>query len=328
MSTLPLPPLLSFPRCNMDVIASELAAEATHAIHAFRFYQYSAVTTVCLICYEYVIKFDGEVRYLWRRRFKFGSLLLFLCRYLPFTSVLQIYLYVTTTDFNQSHCLAVVKTGACFIYAEFVLTLLVLSTRAYAVWGGATKIFIPLIFLCTGAIAGSSYSLSLFVRGLRSTPFHISSGCILEIGNNDVWIDLSILLFSESLTLGILLVKSFTHARALKDFRSNTSRRSLLAVMARDGIGYFVCTVAITTTNLFVLTGVTPNLRAFLLVTQGAMQNIMCSRLLFHTHSVNAFPEAWSQTMPPGKTFSEIEMVPRQSSTGLIDAIDITFDFE
>ncbi|KLO08330.1 hypothetical protein SCHPADRAFT_613640 [Schizopora paradoxa] len=310
----------------MSAFESELAALAAQAIRTFRFYQYSAVVTVCLVCYEYLIKFDDEVRYLWHRRFKLGGILLFLCRYLPFTAVLQIYLYVSTTDFNQLHCLAVVRTGACFIYAEFVLTLLVLSTRAYAVWSGALKVLIPLIFLCTGAIGGSSYTLYLFIKGLKSTPFHISSGCIMEIGNNDVWIELSILLFSESMTLGILLVKSFTHAKVLKGLEPSNSRRSLLAVMTRDGIGYFACTVAITATNLFVLTGVTPNLRAFLLVTQGAMQNIMCSRLLFHTHSVNEFPDTWTLASNALGPVSALEMISQPCSTGVTEFSQFEFE--
>ncbi len=42
-----------------------------------------------------------------------------------------------------------------------VYLLVVLSIRAYAVWGGATKVFIPLIFLCT---------VGTYFSGLRMSP--------------------------------------------------------------------------------------------------------------------------------------------------------------
>jgi len=57
--------------------------------------------------------------------------------------------------------------------------------------------------------------------------------------------------------------------------------------MAQDGIGYFACNLVITTANLVVLKRVTPDLRDFLFVVQGAIQSILCSRLLFHIYEVN-----------------------------------------
>jgi len=55
---------------------------------------------------------------------------------------------------------------------------------------------LPLTYVGSGL--GSCYVFSVFVRGLRPTPFHISHGCLLVIENIDVWIDLVILLSSES----------------------------------------------------------------------------------------------------------------------------------
>jgi len=88
--------------------------------------------------------------------------------------------------------------------------------------------------------------------------------------------------------------------------------------MARDGIGYFFCAVAITTANLVVLRSATPNLRAFLYGTQGILQNILCSRLLLHIHAVIEYPDdgpsIWIGSL--GDTISAIEIAPRERSTG------------
>ncbi|KLO06934.1 hypothetical protein SCHPADRAFT_672289 [Schizopora paradoxa] len=60
--------------------------------------------------------------------------------------------------------------------------------------------------------------------------------------------------------------------------------------MVQDGIGYFACTLAITSANLAVEL-LKPELRSLLFITQGALQNILCSRLLFHLRDVNESPE-------------------------------------
>jgi len=197
------------------------------------------------------------------------------------------------------------------------------------VWGGARKLVIPMLFVFTCGIAGSSYAMFMFVMDVHALPFHISYGCILRIGNDDAWIDLAILLLSESLALGILLSKSIVHARGMRNLQYNMSRRSsILSVMARYGIGYFVCSVAITTTNLVILRTVTPNLRAFLLVSQSSVQNIMCSRLLFHTFSMTESSEFVSSGhgSVPETALSSLEIASRGRSDELSETCENEYE--
>jgi len=84
-----------------------------------------------------------------------------------------------------------------------------------------------------------------------------------------------------------MLLKSAKHAKGLKNLvNRNEAKRDILLLMVQDGIGYFACTLAITTLSLVLLKRVTPELRDILLATQGAVQNILCSRLLLHVRSV------------------------------------------
>jgi len=59
--------------------------------------RYIIVSAASLACYEYLIMLDNEIRYLWGRRMSFGGVLLLACRYLPFTSVLSIYILIPDT---------------------------------------------------------------------------------------------------------------------------------------------------------------------------------------------------------------------------------------
>jgi len=191
---------------------------------------------------------------------------------------------IVSVDFERVHSI----TG--IVYVEFVLSSLVLLSRAYAVWGESKKILYLLIFVYTAGITGTSYSVYLFIKGVSSPDISTPIGCPLQIVNNDLLIALAVLIFLESLALGLLLMKSIEHWRDLNKFDrsySDYSRPSVLMAMARTGIGYFACTLVITIANLVVLKAVTPFLQDFLLVTQGAMQNILCSRLLFHVRAVS-----------------------------------------
>ncbi|KLO11706.1 hypothetical protein SCHPADRAFT_941851 [Schizopora paradoxa] len=293
-------------------------------------YQYTMVATFALICYEYFIKLEAEVRYLWGRRFSFGGALLAMCRYLPFANYLQIYVYVSV-GLDPVGCVRGYRASACVVYVEFILSVTVLFTRAYAVWGGTRSVFTVLAFVYAGSIAGAAYSLFLFFRGVSLPPIQIPDGCLIQILNDDIWIALALLIFCESLALSLLLVRSLQHARDTKSLHDSSSGRppSILTVMARDGMGYFACTLVITTSNLVVLARVTPNLRDFLLVTQSAIQGILCSRLLFHIHTVNEFPGGTSGDYSSGTDssqsrsvqFYDIELANRQGSKAIEDSI-------
>jgi len=261
---------------------------------------------------------DNEIRYLWVRRrfFTLGGVLLFLCRYIPFASALEIYVFITTTNLNPSHCLAGIRASTCVVYIEFILSVFVLFARAYAVWGGSSSVLRVLALVYAGGIAGTSYSVFLYIRGVSSLEFSLSNGCLFDIANDDLNISVGILLFCESLALCLLIIKAVQYARALNEFnRSNNSRKHLLLVMTEDGIGYFVCTLAISTANLVVLKRVSPALREFLFVTQGAILGILCSRLLFHVHAVNEFPDG-TYLSQLSRSVPMIRMSPQKSENG------------
>ncbi|KLO06130.1 hypothetical protein SCHPADRAFT_699491 [Schizopora paradoxa] len=199
------------------------------------------VAIVSLVAYEYLLMLDYEIRYLWGRRFSMGGILLGLCRYLPFASVLQLYLLFSTTD--STPCLNGYRAIACIIYSEFLISVFVLFARAYAVWGRSRRILFFLGFIYAGAFIGSSYSMVVFLIGLTEPKDDVITHCLLELGNDDMWIAVVILVCCESLALGLLLYKSVQHARAMRNFANESSTQNLLAVMARDGIGYFFCTL-------------------------------------------------------------------------------------
>ncbi|KLO10455.1 hypothetical protein SCHPADRAFT_942832 [Schizopora paradoxa] len=287
----------------------DIFVEAAKQVQIIR---YTTVATITVVTYEYLIRLDSEIRYLWCRRFTLAKGLLLLCRYLPFLFYMQLYVYVVTAKVIKSNCAIGVRVSASFVYVEFVLAILVLFTRAYAVWGGTLRMFTFLALIYAGGIAGTAYSLFLYVDGLSVLELRlVGDGCLFLATNDSLWIALALLVFCESLALVLLLTKSIQHARAIKNvMRVRNPGQNILLIMAQDGIGYFVCSLAITSANLVVLVRATTNLRSLLFVVQGAIQGILCARLLFHIHAVDESPNGTYRSQAT-RTALEIEMQAR-----------------
>lgn len=138
------------------------------------------------------------------------------------------------------------------------------------------------VYMCV--LVGTTYIIYAYIHGASVLSIQISQGCLFEFENNHIWYALVVLIFCESLALGLLVAKLFQNAQSLKSVHRH-SNRDLLTVIAHDGIEYFICNLVVTTINLIALKHLAPDLRDFLVVTQGALQNILCNRLLFHVYA-------------------------------------------
>ncbi|KLO08838.1 hypothetical protein SCHPADRAFT_893561 [Schizopora paradoxa] len=214
--------------------------------------------------YQYTIKLDEEIRYLWGRRISVGSVLIALCRYLPFINILAI---------------IGLSIGIHALIRSFLKV--VLFTRAYAVWGRSKRILFLLGVVLVGCGTGSAYNLAKLEPPRSSNIFRPNS---------------------PQMALVLLLIKSVQHARDMRNMDLGGHKRSIIDVMARDGeyvtgelalyysSVYRRCIESINIVNVVFLGRIQPNLRVFLFTLQGALQNIMCSRLLFHIRNVNESP--------------------------------------
>jgi len=84
---------------------------------------YAIVSVASFVFYEYLIMLDYEIRYLWTRRVSFVGALTLLCRYLPFTSVVQIYLFASTSDLHQSNCILGFRTSTIVLLRHHICSI-------------------------------------------------------------------------------------------------------------------------------------------------------------------------------------------------------------
>jgi len=261
-------------------LAMALVQEIAQDVRDLWIVRFTAVATVAVLVYEYIITLDDEVKHMWSTRLTLGRVLFFMNRYLPFIStIINVNIFILST--TPSSCRPEYLVAGAVAFLEFLTAIFVLFTRAYAVWA-QNKMMLALLTTCYSITIGiSAYVTSRYLMGTSTLNIELlPTGCIYIFNNRIVWIALVILIGCESLAFSLLLTK------AVKHFRYSSS--NLMVVMTRDGIGYFVCNIAITIANLIVLRRVSPVLCDFLLVTQGVLQNILCSRLLIHIRTAGS----------------------------------------
>ncbi|KLO17241.1 hypothetical protein SCHPADRAFT_937268 [Schizopora paradoxa] len=252
----------------------DLEQELAQNVEDLWIVRFTAVATLAVLVYEYIITVDDEIKHMWSPKLTLGRVLYFMNRYLPFIStVINVNIFVVNT--TPSSCRPEYLVAGAVAFIEFLTAVFVLFTRAYAVWAQNRAMLAILIICYAFTIGGSGYVTSRYLMGASTLNMKLlPTGCIYVFNNRIVWIALVNLIACESVALSLLLMKAVRH------FRYTSS--NLMVVMTRDGIGYFVCNIAITITNLIVLKRVSPVLCNFLLVTQGVLQNILCNRLLIH----------------------------------------------
>jgi len=268
----------------MSSSANNFLAEDAKLLQIFH---YTLVSTVALLIYDYMLTLNEEIRFMWSRRMTLGKVLFFLNRYLPFvTSFFALYAYILSLRTDIRTCREYHVVASCLAYVSFLVALAVQFMRAYAVWASVRAVHVVLVVTYVVFLGVASYVLFLYIRG--ATPVQLSElplttfhrGCVIFFANNLIWIDCVLLIVCETLAVSLLIGKS------ISNYRHSHPTSGILGVMVRDGVGYFVCNIAITTINVVVLRRTSAFLRDFLLITQGVLENILCNRLLLHIYVV------------------------------------------
>ncbi|KLO05413.1 hypothetical protein SCHPADRAFT_727422 [Schizopora paradoxa] len=270
-------------------------------------FRYTIVATFCFVMYEYLLNFDYELRFLWMRRFTFGSCLLFLCRYLP---IAQINLALVG-DASTPHCISLNKGSSVLVYLQYTLSSIVLYARTYAVWAGNKRVLAILLGTYSLSVVGTAYTVYRFIRGISVLDIRPWTGCVIVVSDHTIFYALIASVLMDLLGLCLLLHKSVLHTKDMK--KIGFQQASLLTVMAQDGMAYFVLNIICTVANTIVLERASADYRDFLVTTQCCIQNVLCARLFFHMQTARKMGTGLTTAskMHSDIHFEDYEMKPR-----------------
>ncbi|KAH8110882.1 hypothetical protein DFH11DRAFT_724920 [Phellopilus nigrolimitatus] len=183
---------------------------------------------------------------------------------------MHVFLWVEPDRYSDICRPAYIVFGSVII-TEYIVAEFILYIRAYAVWGRTRAALILLgapylIFCSIGFYFAGRFVGSATVSILPLFP----SGCLLNLRGDVDRLGMIMLMISETLALGALLVKT-----------SQMPDSTLMKRIFTDGIIYFIIILCASVANLIVLSVASPSLCNFLLVTQCVLHSICCNRLLF-----------------------------------------------
>jgi len=144
--------------------------------------------------------------------------------------------------------------------------------RLYAVWERRRPILIMLSFVLFCAAVSSYYVAARFSLAVSMLDVKIFSAvCFPEFPNSILWICDAVLIFCESLSVCLLLIKGaqFQHCRL-----------RLTRLILSDGISYYIYVLTSSIITLVMLTRAPPGLRQLAPQLQTALHSIICTRLL------------------------------------------------
>ncbi|KAK7039614.1 hypothetical protein R3P38DRAFT_2514914 [Favolaschia claudopus] len=221
-----------------------------------RFDRSANVSALCLFAWDYVLTFPQEVQYFWGSRWSFVKVLFFLNRYLTmvlvvFTVFFDLY---STPDADTPEC--VLYPGLIWakfqvfaaLFCAFVVEV-IMQVRLHAMYGNDKRLIFVVSLLCVGELMSMmSLSLAKCVKnvftGLTQIP---GAPWTLDFCNNVIpdhfypyWI--AFMLF-DAIILVLVVRKAYIHYRKLPD--KSWSNASLMTVLIRDSVLYFLCNVVV-----------------------------------------------------------------------------------
>ncbi|KLO15277.1 hypothetical protein SCHPADRAFT_938874 [Schizopora paradoxa] len=243
------------------------------------------VAPAFLWVYEYLITLNDEIRFTWSRPISLGRSLFFMNRYFPFvtTSVIfHIAFSETGTSTNSDRCHISSVILSCSVCFEFLLTHGLLLTRAYAVWkselnAGSLKVRLVCGVMVTSytlVIAGSAYMLRIQLDEPKQICIHATTYGL-------IWVTYVFVIALEVIVLCLFV------AKAVASRQHPYFRNGLLDVMFKDGIGYFMCVIAISIANIVFLRDNSGFKRDCLVPLQGLLHCILTNRMQFHVCAVH-----------------------------------------
>jgi len=116
----------------------------------------------------------------------------------------------------------------------------------------------------------------LFFNGLSVIDAPGYAGCIYVFANRWIYVDFILVIFTESICLGLFLKKTLS---------SYGSRSSSIRVMYHDGIFFYVVILCVSVTNLIVILVSPSETRLIFTSMQRVMHSCCCTRILLHIRS-------------------------------------------
>jgi len=227
--------------------------------------------------HDWFILLNHEVEHVWKTKWSVGKVLYILSRYGPFfdTPIMIVLITAPYGAIDYDICRTLYKIATWNRFIGMCISESILLLRTNAIYSGSKRVT---IFLSAAYVVSVVAVVITTWAYLRGTPFgpppsDVFNGCNLVGSDDIIFVDISLLLAFE------LVVVIFTARRGFRDFRSGTS---LLRVVYRDSISFFLVLFGVTLSGILVLALAPPQYSGLTGVNTRVMHSIVCCRILLN----------------------------------------------
>ncbi|KAF9791081.1 hypothetical protein BJ322DRAFT_1208316 [Thelephora terrestris] len=242
-----------------------------------QYVSYLHLSMLALMVHDWLILLDREIEHVWRTQWGINKVLYIISRYGPFLDMpITIVTHIAPygmIDYNTCNTLYKIATWNTFIGISISESILLLRTNA--IYSRSKRVTIPLsVAYAVSAVAGIICTW-LYLRNtvFGAPPSDLFSGCTLVRRDAIIFFDFLLLLVFE------LVVIILTVGRGFRDFHSGTS---LLRVVYRDSVSFFLVLFGITLSAILILALAPPQFSGLMGASTRVMHSIICSRILLN----------------------------------------------
>ncbi|KIP12202.1 hypothetical protein PHLGIDRAFT_113980 [Phlebiopsis gigantea 11061_1 CR5-6] len=257
----------------MDKVVSNdiVTATARHQI-----VRYTSVASMTILVTDWMLLFSEEVKYIWRRKWKFPEGLYLFTRYMPFVNVSISLTYYLSPTISPHTCLINYATGTWLMTVGFAAAELILVWRTYAIWEKSKRIWWIVSVIWTVLLLVNVPILTIFTRSLEFGPPPLPQipGCNLVDASNIAFGSFLSVLLTE-ITVVVLTVY-----KGISDVRNSSS--TLVLTLYRDGILYFICLLVMSLGTVLVIVAAPVEFFDLLINLTRVLHASLCCRVILH----------------------------------------------
>jgi len=222
---------------------------------------YTQAASAAILFFDYFLTFNRELELIWKRRRSVFTVLFLFTRYLPFIDTFGLLVYRSSPGVTGRGCTIQSNIQQILIILSILAGEGILLARTAAVWGNSKRIFWGLFAFMMLCACGAILLTVLYdsdTSGAPTSPL-IQEAVVALLGicvtNSKVATESSavksvapwiIVLVFETVTVCLILPKALLG-------RHSAVKTDLYVAVYMKGIGYYLCTLAVSVVNIVVV---------------------------------------------------------------------------
>ncbi|KAJ7246931.1 hypothetical protein C8J57DRAFT_1475883 [Mycena rebaudengoi] len=234
---------------------------------------------IAILVYDWLLTLRPEVEYIWKQKMTFGKLLYLINRYLVIVDlIILLNSYANPIIHGSQVCKPWFHIDSWLAFISIVAIDIMWLLRTWAMWHRSKKMLIFLVILqalCNLAEGGATLWASLTLFSIPSQ--NNIRPCLSGFARPDVLYALWMGVIVWDLAIMIL-----TLIRAASTVRSHETTNSIIALVVKDGVQYFVLIFLIAIGNIVVINIAPGPLATMLLTLQRVTNSVIGSRMMLN----------------------------------------------